>query len=523
MADVRHRPDDPVPPLRVVRGSLSLRLQVTDPDVVAELEAAEAGPARDALALTALRIGVTALRGARGQVDAAVVRREGDRLVAELKGALDTHRDGLGSRLEATLKEWFDPHSGKLPERIRGLVKKDGELETVLQRAVGGDGSALVGTLRAHVGPESPLMKVLSPTESEGLLQSLGAAVETQLRSQREQILQQFSLDRGDSALSRLVKELERKHGDLTTELKGRIDHVVREFSLDEEDGALRRLVDRVDQAQKKITREFSLDEDNSALGNLRKQLLGVLQEHEQRNVAFQQMVVEQLGRMQGAKAEADRGTRHGLTFEQTMYEYVQAFAQGAGDLAEFTGNETGTIRNNKKGDVVLTLGAEAVAAGARIVIEAKQDAGYSLRHAADELVEARKNRSAEVGVFVFSRRTAPDGLKALQRIGHDIFVVWDAEDTRSDMVLDAALLLAKALVTRGAHDAGQEAVDPERFERAILDIEKHASSLDDVTRSAETIKSGAEKILDRVRIDQAAFRRQVDELRALLAALRDA
>ncbi|MGE0192542.1 MAG: hypothetical protein AB7T63_10940 [Planctomycetota bacterium] len=522
MADARTRPDDP-PPLRVVRGELELALRVTDPDVVAELESVPEGSARQAHALKALRIGVVALQGARGQVDAAVIRKEGDRLVSELRRSLDAHREGLGGRLETTLKEWFDPQSGKLHERLRGLVKKDGELEAVLQRAVGTDGSALVATLRTHVGPESPLMKVLSPSQSEGLLQSLGHAVEKQLTIQRDHILQQFSLDRSDSALSRLVQELEKKHGDLTTELKGRIDHVVREFSMDEEGSALKRLVDRVDQAQKRITREFSLDEDASALGNLRKQLLDVLHEHERRNVAFQQMVVEKLAHMQGTKEEEQRSTRHGLTFEQALFERVQAYAQGAGDMAAFTGNETGLVRNDKKGDVVLHLGPDTVAAGARIVLEAKQDQSYSMRHAAEEIAAARKNRGAEVGVFVFSRRSAPDGLKVLQRMGTDVFVVWDAEDEASDTALEAALLLAKALVTRAAAEKDEEVVDPERFERAILDIEKHATSLDDVTKAAETIRNGADRILDRVRIDQAAFRRQVEELRRLLDALRDA
>ncbi|MCA9316069.1 MAG: hypothetical protein H6826_03450 [Planctomycetes bacterium] len=522
MADARTRSDDP-PSLRVVRGELELALRVTDPDVVAELESVPEGAAREAHALKALRIGVTALQGARGQVDAAVVRKEGERLVAELRRSLDAHREGLGGRLETTLKEWFDPQSGKLPERIRGLVKKDGELETVLQRAVGSDGSALVATLRTHVGPESPLMKVLSPSQSEGLLHSLGQAVEKQLATQREHILQQFSLDRSDSALSRLVQELEKKHGDLTTELKGRIDHVVREFSMDEEGSALKRLVDRVDQAQKRITREFTLDEEASALGNLRKQLLDVLHEHEKRNVAFQQMVVEQLGRMQGAKEEEQRSTRHGLTFEQALFERVQAYAQGAGDVASFTGNETGLVRNDKKGDVVIQLGPDAVAAGARIVLEAKQDQSYSMRHAAEEIAAARNNRGAEVGVFVFSKRSAPEGLKVLQRMGSDVFVVWDAEDESSDTALEAALLLAKALVTRAATEKDEEAVDPERFERAILDIEKHANNLDDVTKAAETIRSGADRILTRVRIDQDAFRRQIEELRRLLDALRDA
>ncbi len=521
MADPRARSDDPL--LRVVRGEVDLRLRVVDPDVVAELEPLPAGGEREAHALKALRIGVLALQGARGQVDAAVVRREGERLVSELRHSLDTHREGLGSRLEATLKEWFDPEGGKLPERIRGLVQKDGELERVLQRAVGGDGSALVSTLRAHVGPESALMKVLSPTESAGLLKSLQQVVDSQLAAQREHILQQFSLDRGDSALSRLVKELEKKHGDLTTELKGRIDHVVGEFSLDKEDSALRRLVTSVENAQKRITREFSLDEDASALGNLRKQLLEVMHGHEKRIHDVQQSIVEFLSRQQGAKAEADRGTRHGLAFEQDVYAMVDAFAQGSGDLATFTGNETGLVKNDKKGDVVLTIGPDAKAAGARIVFEAKQDASYSLARAAEEIAAARRNRGADVGVFVFSRRTAPESLRPLARHGEDVFCVWDAENRATDAVLDAAVLLAKALVTRSATETERQAFESERFVRAINAIEKHAENLDQVTRSAETIKSGAEKILERVRLDQTAFRRQVEELRALLDALKEA
>ena len=100
MADARTRSDDP-PSLRVVRGELELALRVTDPDVVAELESVPEGAAREAHALKALRIGVTALQGARGQVDAAVVRKEGERLGAELRRSLDAHREAVIDRLRA--------------------------------------------------------------------------------------------------------------------------------------------------------------------------------------------------------------------------------------------------------------------------------------------------------------------------------------------------------------------------------------------------------------------------------------
>ena len=49
--------------------SFVLTLVVEDPEVIAELEKREEGHARSQLALTALRIGILALRQAQGRVD----------------------------------------------------------------------------------------------------------------------------------------------------------------------------------------------------------------------------------------------------------------------------------------------------------------------------------------------------------------------------------------------------------------------------------------------------------------------
>ena len=90
-----------------------------------------------------------------------------------------------------------------------------------------------------------------------------------------------------------------------------------------------------------------------------------------------------------------------------------------------------------------------AVVSKARIVVEAKEDASYNLKKALDELEDARKNRGADIGVFVFSKRTAPNGLEVFNRYGNDVVVIWDAEDTGSDVFLDAGLSVARALCAR--------------------------------------------------------------------------
>jgi len=95
-------------------------------------------------------------------------------------------------------------------------------------------------------------------------------------------------------------------------------------------------------------------------------------------------------------------------------------------------------IKNCKVGDIVLTIGPERQAAGARIVVEAKQRADYDVKAALGEIEIGRKNRDAKVGVFVLSKRTAPKNLSSLTRYGDDIMVVWDVEDTTTDVYLRA-------------------------------------------------------------------------------------
>ena len=159
---------------------------------------------------------------------------------------------------------------------------------------------------------------------------------------------------------------------------------------------------------------------------------------------------------------------------------------------------------------MVIELGPEAASAGARIVVEAKEDASYNLKKALDELEEARKNRGAAIGVFVFSKRTAPNGLEVFNRYGNDVVVIWDAEDTGSDVFLDAGLSVARALCARPKSISEEVDADFEALEKAILEIARQADGLDEITKSSETIRSSNEKISNRARIMREGLSKQI-------------
>ncbi|MDA1195806.1 MAG: hypothetical protein O2894_11555 [Planctomycetota bacterium] len=502
--------------------ALTLQLEVVEPEVLSDLLRVPAGPEREAYALRALRIGLLALRQASGALDADVIRAAGDRMLARMQMQLNGHQTWVHERLEQVLREYFDPSSGKFADRVQRLVSKDGELERVLREQMRGGDSPLQQTLAEHMGPESALMKRLSPSDSEGLIKSMEVVLADSLTTQRDRILEQFSLDNEQGALTRLVRELGANHKNISEELKTRVADVVGEFSLDKEGSALNKLVRRVDEAQRKISAEFSLDQETSALARMKREMLTVFERAAKDDAAFREAVLAGLAEIKGRREEADRSTRHGLEFESELIAQLVQRAQAVGDIATATGNEVGKILNSKVGDAVWELGPDHAAAGVRIVIEAKESKGVSLAAARAEIEVARKNRAADVGLFVFSRKTAPDDLRTFQRLGSDVFLVWDASDPGSDVWLDAAIEVARALGTRADGARAARAADFDRIDRAILALEKVGEQLDEITTASNTIESANERIRERVRKSRKQIVTQVGRLQDAIGDLKD-
>ncbi len=203
-----------------------------------------------------------------------------------------------------------------------------------------------------------------------------------------------------------------------------------------------------------------------------------ILDTHQGKVEVFQTSVQAALEAMKAQRQEAARSTQHGNVFEDVAAELIQKEVRKSGDIPDRTGNKTGSIKNSKVGDMVVELGADCTAAGARFVVEAKEDGSYTLAKACTEIETARKNRDACVGLFVFSQKTAPEGMESFVRQGNDVFVVWDADKVESDVILRAGLSLAKALCVRQEKERQAEEGNWEDVDKAILALEKEAKRL---------------------------------------------
>lgn len=498
---------------------LDLHLIVDDPEVVGFLgELAEED--RDDHALVALRIGALALQRARGAVDVEAIRREGERLVADVRVALSSHAAEVSSSVGQSLGTYLDPTTGVLQQRLQRLVSNDGELAAVLQQHVGGDNSAIARTLAGHLGATSPVFRMLDPKQKDGIVVSLESVIAEALAGQRREIVKEFSLDDQNSALSRLIRELSDQQGKLRTGWAEDVGKLQEQLSLDHEDSALSRLVNQVEAAQKGIVEQFSLDSDASALSRIKRELAASITDLGARQATFQTQVLELMTRMEERKRVAATGTQHGHDFEAALVGRLRALSEGAGDLFAHVAAATGKIRSCKKGDVVVTIGPQRAGAGRRVVFEAKEDASYTDASALVEIEEARRNRDAGVGVFVFSRSSAPD-TKAFRRLGDDLLVVWDSEDPVTDVVLEAAYAVATALLAGEDARADSLAVDLDAMDTSILDIEKQASRMQGIRDKCESIRRAADHIDEEARKTGENLAREARRLMDHAGALR--
>jgi uncharacterized coiled-coil protein SlyX len=328
------------------------------------------------------------------------------------------------------------------------------------------------------------------------------------IEKQIKAAIREFSLDDESSALSRLVKKVE--------EAK---DRITDEFSVDNQDSAINKLNLVLAETRQSIDDNLTLDNEKSALARLRKQLTDVLNDIQTKNQRFQEDVSGKLASLVTKHQEEMRSTTHGISFEEEFCVFLQREAQRAGDVFTATGAKPGVIGKCKTGDAVILIGSEAAAAGERIVFEAKSSKKYSLADARQEIDEARKNRGASVGVFVFAKDTAPQGLQPFTRIEHDLFVIWDAADPATDIYLSAAVSVAKALLFR------QKAVDNKSqasvldMERALNALEKQLKGLDQMETWTSTIQANSGKISGRIVEIRKSAMDHIGQLRASLEA----
>src|SRR3954447_11635898 len=266
--------------------------------------------------------------------------------------------------------------------------------------------------------------------------------VRTEFEKQAREVEVAFS-EQATAAGERLSKQLEQVFGPDTGTLSKALERHFSDDSSGSVQQRVRALVSEVmAQGRQDLLQQFSAADGRNPLADFKAASLAMMkQAAEQQDhhlTAMRDRMAALEAQLQGLRdekaaatelaAERERGTAKGRTFEEAVFDAVEAIAAAQGDCAEPVGDlaEGG----GKRGDVVVSVDAATGPARGRIVVEAK-DRRISRKKSLEELAEGLDQRSAQFGVWVVpSDEELPAGVRDLREVdGNKLFVVFDPED----------------------------------------------------------------------------------------------
>ncbi len=407
------------------------------------------------------------------------------------------------------LQRYFDPKNGQFAQRIDAFVKDGGELARTMEQYLAPEHGALARTLAQELGANSPLLKKLSPTDSEGIVHMLEARMRDALEKNQADVAKALDPLAQDGAVARFLaalrKDMEKADSDRTKQLA----LVTRSLDANDETSLLSRLMRETRGAKTSLLEAMNPDVAGSPLALLKASLTGLLAQHaksseeamlalQERQQELDQHIRESVARLDERRRGDARSARGGTDFEGTTLRFVQRAVQGAPLVVDSTGGTVGHRPGCKVGDQVLQFTAESAFAGATLVVEAKHDASYTVSKALSELEVARSNRNAQVGLFVMARSHAPAGFPNLARYGNDILVSWDPDDESTDAYLHAGVILGLALASRQNRpiDAGDVKALADIEHRILGELARHEK----MKKLAERIRKDAEELSEDLR-----------------------
>jgi len=425
------------------------------------------------------------------------MRDAGRELVADVEAKLVEHRTKAASEMAGELRRYFDASTGSIPQLMDGLTRTGGQLDRLLRQHVGGeDASTLAQTLIRHVGSQSPLLQMLSPEQKSGLLARLQESLQAALQDQRAKLLGEFDMNRPESALARLVQRVGEGQGTLEKNFSETIG---------------------------KLASEWSLDNEGSSIVRFKKELHSTIDDLSKRQLEFQQTVMKEFEGMRARRQVEAGTTRKGATFEEALGQLLQSEAARRGEVFQAVGAVPGAVKYSKKGDFLVEMGSDSIAPGETIAVEAKADRSYGVKDILAEMEDVRKNRQAQVGIFVMGAGVAPEGMPRFQRHGMTLVVVWDPEDPATDLRVSAALEVARALLVRRARQDTNRTAGIADLDTAIAQMERDLQGLEEIRRFATTIQTSSTKVLEEVTKLQTKVARQVLAVKEAVDTLRPA
>lgn len=349
--------------------------------------------------------------------------------------------------------------------------------------------------------------------------------VRTEFEKQAREVEAAFGEQAG-AVGERLAKQLEDVFGPETGSLSKALE---RHFS-DDSSGSVQQRVralvaDVMAQARQDLLQQFSAADGRNPLADFKAASLAMMKRSAEQQdthlTAMRDRMAALERQLQGLRdekaasvelaAERERGTAKGRTFEEAVFDAVEAIAAAQGDCAEPVGDLT--EGGGKRGDVVVSVDAATGPARGRIVIEAK-DRRISRKKSLEELAEGLDQRSAQFGVWVVpSAEELPSGVRDLREVdGDKLYVIFDPEDgARVGLEVAYKLARARVLLTRDEVEGLDPALVADRVElarRAMEDVRRIKQQL----TGATTAIGSAREVLDEMAAGVRARLEEIDD-----------
>jgi len=320
----------------------------------------------------------------------------------------------------------------------------------------------------------------------------------------------------------KVAERLDQKVDEVFGPENGHVTKVLQRHFGDESSVAVQHRVQAVVQEvaakmREDLRRQFSSDSDSNPLAGFQRASLAVMkQSSDQQAERLAAMTSEltalkvQLAELRAEKekrgevaAAEERGAAKGRTYEEAVFEALDAIAVARGDDCDAVGDTRG--EGGRKGDVVVAIDACAGPARGRVVFEAK-DRKLSKNQALEELDAAMQTRAADYAVLVVpSEDELPARTHPLREYNGDkLFVVYDPEEG-SRLALEVAYGLARARVLMARDDAGgldatAARAEVERALQAMEDVRRIKSQLTNASHGIENARSILEAMAENVR-----------------------
>jgi hypothetical protein len=487
---------------------------------------------RDQLGFDAWMLGLRALANAHAQAQEAKLKDIGGSITAEIDRHLRAHVEEQQRTIATVLGKFFDPNDGQVTQRLAAFVADQGDLARLLEKFLAPQSGVLAQTLARQVGETSPLFKKLSPTETDGVVKVLEAQLRTVMSDGHAELVRALDPLEKDGAVGRFLTSLRDEIKGADADRAKQLSAALGALDANDEKSLISRLAKDTARARQAVLTAVNPDAEGSPMAILKTTLTSLLKEQgaatvaslerqAQRQTAFEKEVREVLARIETKRTQDQKSPRGGYAFETSALDFIDAAIRGAPCVFDVTTNTVGHVDRCKKGDATARFTGESAFGGSTVVFEVKRDSGYTAQRALVELDEARRNRNAQVGVFVMAESHASDTFPRFARHGNNVLVVWNQQDGATDPRFHAAIVLGLALVsrTKKVGDDGDIAAISDIESRIETEVER-LERLERMDKNGEIIRKNADQIGDDIRKGKKALGTLLAKAKSTMLAL---